>query len=66
MNQLNLIHLWVSARYPGFQEAPWLEDPQKKPSWVAAEMAALAPGTIQLDSFPKEQKACKICEGWAT
>jgi pentatricopeptide repeat protein len=45
----------VNARYPDFkhkktQEALWLDD-QRNPPWVEAEMAALVPGTVQLDRF---------------
>jgi hypothetical protein len=31
---------------------------------VAAEMAAMAPGTVQLNLFCMEEEAYKICEGW--
>jgi pentatricopeptide repeat protein len=45
----------VDSRYPDFKhkkthDALWLDDRQK-PSWVETEMAALAPGTVHLDSF---------------
>ncbi len=45
----------MNARYPDFkhkktQEALWLDD-QRNPPWVEAEMAALVPGTVQLDRF---------------
>jgi pentatricopeptide repeat protein len=45
----------VNARYPDFkhkktQEALWLQDRQNPP-WVETEMVAIAPGTLQLDSF---------------
>jgi hypothetical protein len=43
------------ARYPDFehkktQERLWLDE-QQKPPWVEAEMAALPPGTLQLNIF---------------
>jgi pentatricopeptide repeat protein len=43
------------ARYPDFehkktQERLWLDE-QQKPPWVEAVMAALPPGTLQLNIF---------------
>jgi hypothetical protein len=43
-----------NERYPDFkhktQEALWLQD-RRNPPWVAAEIAAMAPGTVQLNIF---------------
>jgi len=39
------------------QQALWLDDPQKPPTWVAAKLAAMAPGTLQLNNFFMESKA---------
>ncbi|KAH8934858.1 hypothetical protein BDL97_17G001400 [Sphagnum fallax] len=48
-------HEKTNAKYPDFKhkkthEALWLDDPWIPP-WVEAELAALAPGTVQLDKF---------------
>jgi pentatricopeptide repeat protein len=45
----------VNARHPDFkhkrtQESLWVED-QWNPPWVEAEIAAMAPGTVQLNIF---------------
>jgi len=45
----------VNARYPDFmhkktREALWLVD-RKNPPWVEMEMAAMAPGTVDLNPF---------------
>ncbi|CAN5963008.1 unnamed protein product [Sphagnum jensenii] len=50
-------------RYPGFKhkktgEALWIED-RRNPAWVAAEMAAMAPGRMQLNIFAWNQKLTK-------
>jgi hypothetical protein len=45
------------------QETLWLQDQRNLP-WVAAEIAVLAPGTVQLNFFCMESEAYKICEGW--
>jgi hypothetical protein len=55
--------LQTNERYLDFKhkktgEALWLDD-QKNPPWVAADMAALAPGTVQLHSFAWNQKLTK-------
>jgi pentatricopeptide repeat protein len=49
------IWLKVNARYPDFmhkktREALWLVD-RKNPPWVEMEMAAMAPGTVDLNPF---------------
>jgi hypothetical protein len=56
-DQLDLLDLWLSTNemYRHFkqkktQEALWLEDQRNSPL-VAAEMAAMAPGTVQLNIF---------------
>jgi len=53
----------TSARYPDFTHkktgaALWL-DSQQNPPWVAAEMAAMAPGTVQLHIFSWNMKLAK-------
>ncbi|CAM6067263.1 unnamed protein product [Sphagnum tenellum] len=53
----------TNERYPDFkhkktQEALWLDDQQKLP-WVAAGIAAMAPGTVQLNIFAWNQKLTK-------
>jgi pentatricopeptide repeat protein len=50
----------LSARYPDFkhkkrQDALWLGS-NLNPSWVEAELAAMAPGTVQSDTFAWNQK----------
>ncbi len=45
----------MNPRYPDFnykktQDALWLRD-RRNPPWVAAELAAIAPGIVQFDSF---------------
>jgi hypothetical protein len=45
----------VNPRYPDFnykkpQDALWLRD-RRNPPWVAAELATIAPGIVQFDSF---------------
>ncbi|CAM6002934.1 unnamed protein product [Sphagnum balticum] len=45
----------VNSNYPDFkhkhtQDALWLVH-RKKPTWVRAQLAAMAPGTVQLDMF---------------
>ncbi|CAM6061129.1 unnamed protein product [Sphagnum tenellum] len=52
-----------NERYPDFkhkktQEALWLGDRQNPP-WVAAEISAMAPGTVQLNIFAWNQKLTK-------
>jgi hypothetical protein len=37
------------------QQALWLDDPQKPP-WVVAKLAAMAPGTLQLNIFSWNKK----------
>ncbi|CAK9214874.1 unnamed protein product [Sphagnum troendelagicum] len=53
----------TNGRYPDFKhkktgEALWIEDRQN-PAWVATEMAAVAPGTVQLNIFAWKQKLTK-------
>jgi pentatricopeptide repeat protein len=53
----------MSAGYPDFthkesQEGLWLDD-RDKPSWVEAEVAAMAPGTVQLNRFSWNRKLQK-------
>lgn len=53
----------MSASYPDFthkesQEGLWLDD-RDKPSWVEAEVAAMAPGTVQLNRFSWNRKLQK-------
>ncbi|KAH9540910.1 hypothetical protein CY35_14G031200 [Sphagnum magellanicum] len=53
----------TNERYPDFKhkktrEALWLED-QRNPPWVASEIAAMAPGTVQLNIFAWNQKLTK-------
>jgi pentatricopeptide repeat protein len=55
--------LQTNERYPDFKhkktgEALWIED-RRNPAWVAAEMAAMAPGTVQLNIFAWNQKLTK-------
>ncbi|CAM6071921.1 unnamed protein product [Sphagnum tenellum] len=50
----------MSAGYPDLthkesQEGLWLDD-RDKPSWVEAEVAAMAPGTVQLNRFSWNRK----------
>ncbi|CAK9196087.1 unnamed protein product [Sphagnum troendelagicum] len=50
----------LSARYPDFkhkkrQDALWLSS-NLNPSWVEAELAAMAPGTVQSDTFAWNQR----------
>jgi len=45
----------ANPRYPGFrnkntQDALWLYD-RRKPPWVGAKLASMAPGAVQLDNF---------------
>jgi len=42
------------------QQALWLDGPQKPPTWVAAKLTAMAPGTLQLNNFFMESKAREI------
>ncbi|KAH8958034.1 hypothetical protein BDL97_07G123400 [Sphagnum fallax] len=56
----------ANERYPDFKhkktgEALWLEDRQNPP-WVAAEIAAMAPGTVQLNIFAWNQKFSKYAK----
>ncbi len=44
------------------QEALWLQDQRNLP-WVAAEIAVLAPGTVQLNIFAWNQKLTKYVKG---
>jgi hypothetical protein len=44
------------------QEALWLDDQQNSP-WVAAEIAAMAPGMVQLMIFPWNKKLTKYVKG---
>jgi pentatricopeptide repeat protein len=53
----------VNARYPDFkhkktQDALWLGD-RRNPPWVAAEVAAMAPGTVQIGSFSWNRRLAK-------
>ncbi|KAH8956695.1 hypothetical protein BDL97_07G055400 [Sphagnum fallax] len=53
----------VNARYPDFkhkktQDALWLGD-CRNPLWVAAEVAAMAPGTVQMGSFSWNRRLAK-------
>ncbi|KAH9573419.1 hypothetical protein CY35_02G208400 [Sphagnum magellanicum] len=53
----------VNARYPDFkhkktQDALWLGD-RRNPPWVAAGVAAMAPGTVQMDSFSWKRRLAK-------
>ncbi|KAH9535066.1 hypothetical protein CY35_17G034800 [Sphagnum magellanicum] len=53
----------VNARYPDFkhkktQDALWLGD-RRNPPWVAAGVAAMAPGTVQMDSFSWNRRLTK-------
>ncbi|KAH9530503.1 hypothetical protein CY35_20G006400 [Sphagnum magellanicum] len=53
----------VNARYPDFkhkktQDALWLGD-RRNPPWVAAGVAAMAPGTVQMDSFSWNRRLAK-------
>jgi pentatricopeptide repeat protein len=53
----------VNPRYPDFKhkkmgEALWLVD-NRNPSWVVAELAAIAPGTKQLDTFSWNRKLAR-------
>jgi pentatricopeptide repeat protein len=53
----------INERYPDFKhkktgEALWIED-RRNPAWVAAEMVAMAPGTVQLNIFAWNQKLTK-------
>ncbi|CAK9213814.1 unnamed protein product [Sphagnum troendelagicum] len=53
----------ANERYPDFkhkitQEALWVED-QRNPPWVAAEIAAMAPGTVQLNILGWNKKLRK-------
>jgi pentatricopeptide repeat protein len=53
----------VNARYPDFkhkktQDALWIGD-RRNPPWVAAEVAAMAPGTVQMDSFSVNTRLAK-------
>ncbi|CAK9210262.1 unnamed protein product [Sphagnum troendelagicum] len=66
-DQLDL-DFWLSTneRYPDFKhkktgEALWIED-RGNPPWVAAEMAAMAPGRVQLNIFAWNQKLTKDVE----
>jgi hypothetical protein len=48
------------VKFPDFkhkmtQQALWLDDPQKPP-WVAAKLAAMAPGTLQFNIFSWNKK----------
>jgi hypothetical protein len=51
----------VKVNFPDFkhkmtQQALWLDDPQKPPTWVAAKLGAMAPGTLQLNIFSWKKK----------
>jgi pentatricopeptide repeat protein len=53
----------VNARYPDFkhkktQDALWIGD-RRNPPWVASEVAAMAPGTVQMDSFSVNRRLSK-------
>jgi pentatricopeptide repeat protein len=53
----------VNARYPDFkhkktQDALWLGD-HRNPPWVAAGVAAMAPGTVQMGSFSWNRRLAK-------
>jgi hypothetical protein len=50
----------VDVNLPDFkhkmtQQALWLDHPQKPP-WVAAKLAAMAPGTLQFNIFSWNKK----------
>ncbi|CAK9193543.1 unnamed protein product [Sphagnum troendelagicum] len=53
----------VNTRYPDFkhkktQDALWLGG-RRNPPWVAAGVAAMAPGTVQMDSFSWNRRLAK-------
>jgi hypothetical protein len=56
--------IWISKSFPDFkhktmtQKTLWL-DHRQNPPWVAAEIAALAPGTVPLNVFAWNQKLTK-------
>jgi hypothetical protein len=57
----------MSPRYPDFKhkkpwEGLWLGDQQKSP-WMEAKIAALAPGTVQWDSFSWNRRLVKHVKG---
>jgi pentatricopeptide repeat protein len=57
----------VNLRYPDFKhkttgDGLWLDD-NRNPPWVAAKLATMVPGTVQLDRILLEHKACKVCQG---
>jgi pentatricopeptide repeat protein len=55
----------VNARYPDFkhkkktEDVLWLGD-RRNPPWVAAEVAAMAPGTVQMGSFSWNRRLAKF------
>jgi hypothetical protein len=58
--------LEVNARNPDFkhkktEEGLWLED-RCNPLWVGAQMSAMAPLTIQLDSFTWSRRLARCVE----
>ncbi len=60
------LDFWLQAneRFPDFkhkktQEALWLAD-WRNPPWVAAEMTAMAPGTVQLNIYVWNKKLTKF------
>ncbi|KAH8939546.1 hypothetical protein BDL97_15G042500 [Sphagnum fallax] len=53
----------VNSNYPDFkhkhtQDALWLVH-RKNPTWVRAQLAAMAPGTVQLDMFPWNRRLAR-------
>jgi len=61
--------IWISGcrqmkdfKHKKTQEALWLQDQRNLP-WVAAEIAVLAPGTVQLNIFACNQKLTKYVKG---
>ncbi|KAH8961064.1 hypothetical protein BDL97_05G031600 [Sphagnum fallax] len=55
----------MNARYPDFkhkkktEDALWLGD-RRNPPWVAAEVAAMPPGTVQMGSFSWNRRLAKF------
>ncbi len=54
----------MNPRYPDFnykktQDALWLRD-RRNPPWVAAELAAIAPGIVQFDSFSWNRRLVRV------